>query len=257
MEPEDAAGEYMNINRILIVMALITPFVANAEGFRGRIVKSEGDVAVLTSTGERIKPEKLNNLVKASETIITKASSKAVIQFSDGSLAVLDESSSLLVEKSEWLSQLGGKIYFAFKKVFGQKPRKIKTSFVTLGIRGTSFIVDVDDGDEAVALQEGSLNVESPGDDFELHKEKPADDFSSYMNQQKDEADKVNDEFSEYKKNIKEEFVEYVKEFTLSPDKMISFSGNRVDETGISDDLRKDFSSLEGFAGDLVNDYKN
>ena len=250
----------MNINRsfvLLISMAVLVPLSVNAEGFRGRIVKTEGDVAVITADGEKVMPQKLNNLIKASETIVTKASSRAVIQFSDGSMAVLDESSKLLVEKSEWLSQIGGKIYFAFKKIFGKKPRKIKTSFVTLGIRGTSFIVDADEGDEAVALQEGSLNVESPGDDFELHKKKPVDDFAAYMQQQQKQANKVNDEFAAYKKEINDEFVEYVKQFTLEPNKMISFNGNRVDEKGISDSLRKDFGTLEDFAGDLVNEYKN
>ena len=238
-------------------MVLFQPVIANADGFRGRIVKVEGDVQVLSENGEMSAPEKHNNLIKQSETIITSSDSKAVIQFSDGSLAVLNESSSLLVEKTEWLSQLGGKIYFAFKKVFGKKPRKIKTSFVTLGIRGTSFIVDANSGNEAVALQEGSLNVESPGDDFELHKKKPADDFSAYMQQQQEQANKVKDEFAAYKKQMKDEFVEYVKEFTLQPDKMISFSGKRVDETEISGEVRKDFSALEEFAGDFLNEYKN
>ncbi|MDH5518434.1 MAG: FecR family protein [Gammaproteobacteria bacterium] len=250
----------MNTKRILLLllgMTLLQPVLTNAEGFRGRIVKYEGNVEVLTEAGERVTPEKHNNLVSASETIITKLASKAVIEFSDGSIAVLNESSSLLVEKTEWLSQLGGKIYFAFKKVFGKKPRKIKTSFVTLGIRGTSFIIDSDAGKEAVALQEGLLNVESPGEDFELHKPKPADDFASFMQQQQEQANKVKDEFADYKKQIKEEFVEYVKEFTLEPNKMISFNGNRVDETEISDNLRGDFGSLEEFAGDLINEYKN
>jgi len=250
-------GEIMKITNILIALTVFVSFSVSAEGFRGRIVKTEGEVSVVSASGEKFKPEKLNNLIKASETVITDKKSKAVIQFSDGSMAVLNEKSSLLVEKSEWLSQLGGKIYFAFKKIFGKKPRKIKTSFVTLGIRGTSFIVDADEGSEKVALQEGSLNVESPGEAFELHQKKDKeDDFASFMKKQQQEAGKVKDEFSEYKKNIKEEFVSYVQEFTLQPDKMISFSGNRVDEDKISEQLREEFSKLEDFAGELVDEYK-
>ncbi|MDH5393276.1 MAG: FecR family protein [Gammaproteobacteria bacterium] len=250
----------MKIKRLLLLllgMAILQPVLTNAEAFRGRIIKTEGNVKILTENGESISPEQHNNMIKSSETIMTELASKVVVEFSDGSIAVLNESSSLLVEKSEWLSQVGGKIYFAFKKVFGKKPRKIKTSFVTLGIRGTSFIIDSDAGKEAVALQEGSLNVESPGEDFELHKQKPVDDFAAFMQQQQDQANKVKDEFSDYKKQINEEFVEYVKEFTLEPNKMISFNGNRVDETEISDKLRSDFGSLEEFAGDIINEYKN
>lgn len=242
---------------ILVGFSLLQPIMTNAEGFRGRIVKVEGDVTVLTSEGQTYSPEKLNNLIKETETIITKTASKAVIQFSDGSIAVLSESSSLLVEKSEWLSQLGGRIYFAFKKIFGKKPRKIKTSFVTLGIRGTSFIVDSDAGTESVALQEGLLNVESPGEDFELHKEKPKDEFADFKQQQQQSVEKMNDEFVAYKKEINDEFIEYVKEFTLQPNKVISFKGNRVDETELSDTLRNEFGNLEAFAGDIINEYKN
>ncbi|MDH5423424.1 MAG: FecR family protein [Gammaproteobacteria bacterium] len=242
---------------VLMAISLLHPVITNAEGFRGRIVKTQGDVKVLMANGESMLPEKLNNLVKESETIITSASSKAVIQFSDGSMAVLNESSSLLVEKTEWLSQLGGRIYFAFKKVFGKKPRKIKTSFVTLGIRGTSFIVDSNTGAESVALQEGSLSVESPGDDFELVKETPEDEFAAFKQQQQQQAEKVEQEFSDYKNKINEEFVEYVKEFTLQPDKMVSFNGQRVNETAITDELRQEFDTLEGFAGDIVDEYKN
>lgn len=242
---------------VLLGLILLHPVMASAEGFRGRIVKSEGDVTILMSDGKVYQPMQLNNLIKETETIVTRAASKAVIQFSDGSMAVLNESSSLLVEKSEWLSQLGGRIYFAFKKIFGKKPRKIKTSFVTLGIRGTSFIVDSNAGTESVALQEGLLNVESPGEDFELHKAKPKDDFAAFMQQQQNEAEKVNDEFAAYKKQINDEFVEYVKEFTLQPNKVISFKGNRVDETELSDSLRQEFSAIEEFAGDVINEYKN
>lgn len=250
----------MKIKHILMVLvsfSLLHPLMTNAEGFRGRIIKVDGEVTVLTADGEKLNPHKLNNLVKESETIITSIASKAVVQFSDGSLAVLNESSSLLVEKTEWLSQLGGKIYFAFKRVFGKKPRKIKTSFVTLGIRGTSFIVDANQGGEAVALQEGSLNVESPGEDFELHKEKPEDDFAAFKAQMQNQVEKDKKEFEEYKDQINDEFVEYVKEFTLQPDKMVSFNGNKVSETKITDALREDFTTLEEFAGDIVGEYKN
>lgn len=239
-------------------IALLVPLSGQAEGFRGRVVKTVGDVKVRTSEGNEQAPAKTNNLIKTEDTVVTGKNSRAVVQFNDGSMAVLDQSSSLLIEKTEWLSQIGGKIYFAFKKIFGKKPRKVKTSFVTLGIRGTSFIVDSDEGDEAVALQEGLLNVESPGDDFELHKKKPADDdFASFMQQQQAEANKINDEFDEYKKQVQEEFVEYVKEFTLQPNKKISFNGNRVDETELDENSKSDFSRLEEFAGDLINDYKN
>jgi len=251
----------MNIKRflmMLVTIGILQPLISNAEGFRGRIIKVQGDVKVLMSDGNSHRPEKLNNLVKEAETIITSADSKAVVQFNDGSMAVLNESSSLLVEKSEWLSQLGGKIYFAFKKIFGKKPRKIKTGFVTLGIRGTSFIVDSNAGSESVALQEGSLHVESPGDGFEVEKEKPVvNEFDAYMQAQKGNAEEMQKEFADYSSNMNKEFTEFVKEFTLEPNKMISFNGNKVSKTDITENIRQEFSSLEEFAGDIVNEYKN
>jgi len=69
-----------------------------AETFRARIVKAEGYVHVVDSAGKKRLPEK-NNLVSESETVITSKVSKAILQFEDGAMSVMDEKSSLVVEQ--------------------------------------------------------------------------------------------------------------------------------------------------------------
>jgi len=143
---------------------------------------------------------------------------------------VIDEKSSLRVEKTNWLSHIGGKIYFTFKKVFGPT-RQVKSKFATIGIRGTTFIVYDDESGEGVALQEGELEVESPGEAFEIHKQRELTEYEAFLEEARQRQQALQDEFDTYKKDIKKEFVEYKKSFTLKANRVISFDGNRVDET--------------------------
>jgi len=72
------------------------------------------------------------------DTIVTKKGSRVVVRFDDGALSSLDEKSRLRVETTNWFSYLGGKIYFTFKKVFGE-PRHVRTRAATIGVRGTTY----------------------------------------------------------------------------------------------------------------------
>lgn len=247
-----------SLSLILFTLLLGASFSATADDFRARIVKVQGEVYVVNQQGEQRKPEKTKNLVNRNETIVTKEGGKAVVQFDDGAMSVMDEKSSLKVEKSGWFSQLGGKIYYVFKKVFGsEEPRKVKTNYATIGIRGTTFMVyDDPESGQGVALQEGKLNIESPGKAFEIHKQKQADDFEAFKQQMKDKQEKLAKEFKDYKKKTMKEFVEYKKDFDLEANRVVSFDGNRVDETALSDDLKKQFDDFESFAGDYVKAYK-
>ncbi|MDQ1362154.1 MAG: FecR protein, partial [Pseudomonadota bacterium] len=128
---------------LIVCWSLGLGSTAGADEFRARLVKVQGDVIIVNSKGEERKPEKNQYLVNKMETVVTRDGGKAVVQFDDGALSVMDEKSSLRVEQSGWLSQLGGKVYYTFRKVLGTKeePKQVKTGFATIGIRGTTFIV--------------------------------------------------------------------------------------------------------------------
>ncbi len=231
--------------------------ISHASDFRARIVKVEGEVYVVNEKGEKRAPEKSKYLVNEMDTVVTQKGSKAVVQFDDGAMSVLDEKSSLRVEQEGWLSQLSGKVYYVFRKVFGKKePRKVKTKFATIGIRGTTFIVYENDDDKGIALQDGKLNIESPGAEYAIHKSQQADDFESFKEQMREKEENLQREYRDYRENLKKEFVEYKKSFDLEENRLVRFDGNRVDETELSDNMKSEFAEFASFAGDYINAYK-
>lgn len=244
---------------VICVFVCLQSFSVLAEqsGFRGKVLKFSGDVEVINANGEKRVVKSVNESLNENDTIVTKKNARVVVQFDDGALSVLDEKSRLRVEKTSWFSYLGGKVYFTFKKVFGQ-PRQVKTRAATIGIRGTTFIISENENQdgESVALQEGLLDVESTGPAFEIHKKKVMDEFAQFKQQGQQAKQVMQDEFSQYKKQTQTEFIEYRREFTLQPNRVISLSGYRVDETEMSDADRADFESFEAEADDLIKQFR-
>ena len=241
------------------LVCILALFAINVQAgdFRGRIVKVQGEVYVVDNKGQKRSPEKSQFLVNTNETVITNKGGKAVIQFEDGALSVVNEKSKIKVEKSGWLSHLSGKIYYLFRKVSSkEKTRKVKTGFTTIGIRGTTFIV-YDEGDEQrVALEEGKLNLESNDKPYEIHKQEPAEDFESFKKNMQERSEALNQEYNEYKDKLSKDFVEYKKSFDLEANHIIDFSGNRVDETELTDSVKEEFEDYSNYAKDYINAYK-
>jgi hypothetical protein len=238
-----------------IFLLLWHPAVQAEEGFRGRILKVNGDVQVINERGEIRKVEESRFTIREMDTVVTKEGGKAVVQFTDGALSVLDEKSSLRVEKTNWLSHIGGKIYFTFRKVFGE-PRRVKSKFATIGIRGTTFIVYDDENGEGVALQEGQLEVKSPGDAFEIHKQRELTEYEAFLEEARQSKQALRDEYDSYKKELKKEFIEYKKSFTLEANRVIRFDGNRVDETEMDENVKAEFDDFEAIAGEMLEEFR-
>lgn len=238
-----------------IMLLMWHPGVQAEEGFRGRILKVNGNVQVINERGEIRKVEESKFMIREMDTIVTKEDGKAVVQFSDGALSVLSEKSSLRVEKTNWLSHIGGKIYFTFRKVFGER-RQVKTKFATIGIRGTTFIVYDDENGEGVALQEGQLDVESPGEAFEIHRQKELSEYEAFLLEVQQRKQTLQDEYDAYKKDLNKEFIEYKKNFTLEANRVIRFDGNRVDETEMGEDVKAEFDDFEAIAGEMLEEFR-
>jgi len=231
---------------------------AGQEKYRGKILKFSGNVEVVNARGERRFVKKANEPLHEMDTIVTKKGSRVVMRFDDGALSSLDEKSRLRVEKTNWFSYLGGKIYFTFKKVFGE-PRRVRTRAATIGVRGTTFIISENSrqNGESVALKEGLLQIESTGPAFEIHKKKVMDDFAQFKQQQHQAQKKMRDEFEQYKKQTQRDFIEYRRNFTLQPNRVISLSGYRVDETAMSEADNAAFDTFESDAEDLIKEFRS
>ena len=226
--------------------------------YRGKVLKFNGEVEVVNAKGEKRSVQKIDEQLSEMDTIVTGENARIVVQFDDGALSVLDEKSRLRVEKTSWFSYLGGKVYFTFKKVFGPQ-RNVKTRTATLGIRGTTFIIseNAEQDGESVALKEGLLQVESTGPAFEIHKQREMNEYERYRMEQMADKQQLQDEYDEYRKQTMREFVEYRRQFTLKPNRVISLSGYRIDETGMTDSDKTDFEAFESEAEDLIKEFRS
>ena len=134
---------------------------------------------------------------------------------------------------------MGGKVYFTYKRVFGET-RRVRTRAATISVRGTTFVVTENDehNGESVALKEGLLFVESTGPEFEIHKQR------------------VPNKFEQNRQQMRREFVEYRRQFFLQPNSVIKLSGYRIDEAAMTEANQADFESFEAKAEDSIKAFR-
>ena len=239
----------------ITILVLVFYTCASADEYSAKVIKADGEVHVIDADGQRHTVDESGFHVREMDTIVTAEGGNAVVSFDNGVMSVLDENSRLQVEKTGWLSHLGGRIYFTFKKVFG-KSRQVKTRFATLGIRGTTFIIYDDNNGQGVALQEGLLDIESPGPVFEIHRQQQLDDFETFKQQALQQQQDMRREYDDYRDQVQRDFIEFKSNFTLQPNRVIRFDGVRVDETAIDENVKAEFDNFEAIAGELLQEFR-
>ncbi len=241
----------------LFVLLQSFSLMAEQPKYRGKVLQVNGDVEVIDAKGEKRSVKDAGEPLNEMDTVVTKKGGSVIVEMNDGALSVLNEESRLRVEKTRWFSYLGGKIYFTFKKMFGE-PRRVRTRSATIGVRGTTFIIsdNEEQGSESVALKEGLLQIESTGPAFEIHKKKVLDEFEQYKLQSHQAQKKMKDEFEQYKQQTMKEYVEYQREFTLQPNRVITLSGYRVDETAMNASNKADFAAFESEAEEMIKAFR-
>ena len=223
---------------------------------RGQIVKTSGVVKIINAQGEEREVTGSDIVVHEMDTVKTSAGGKAVVQLNDGALSILSEKSSLKVEKKNWLSHLGGKIYFTFRKVFSGS-QNVKAKFSTIGVRGTTFIVtDTEEEGEGVALQEGELEFVSSGYGYEIHRKRDADDFETYKQRMLEGTKDMEKQYEKYKKATMDGFYEYKRKFTLTSNYRVQFNGSIVKEIEMTDKDKEVFSDFESVAGEMLETFR-
>ena len=256
-----------SFTHLLLILTVIMPSLSLAQDGdrhadqpadqRGSVLKVTGDVEVIDAKGVTRTVTEVDEPLNENDTVVTKKDSHVVLRFDDGTLSVLNEESRLRVENTSWYSYLGGKVYFTFKRVFGQQ-RRVKTPSATLGIRGTTFIIDGDASaeGETVSLKEGLLSVESTGPAFEIHRNEEMNEFEAFRQDHQQAQEKMRDEFEQYRQQTMKEFVEYRRQFTLKPGRSISLRGYRIDEAAMSEQAKADFESFEAEAGEMIRAFR-
>jgi hypothetical protein len=207
---------------VLGMLCLLAAGVLHAASFEGRIVKSDGQVSVTSAAGEPVDLAAAGNVVRETQTISTGADGMAIVQFNNGSITVLDPNSRLQVKTPNWFVHLAGKAFFTFKKLVGQADeRRVQNTVALIGIRGTEFI-SYETDQTAVALDEGSLNLQTLGSAFDL-----AEDGTQSQ----------------------------AAEFVLDEKQMVTFDGTAATVTAFTPAVLADFAAFRTFGGDLLGDF--
>lgn len=241
---------------LVIVLALaLVPAFSSAGEFQGRIVKYKGSVTIKNSKGKVRKPEASDYIALTDEEINTRSGGKAVVKFTNGSMTVIGENSSLGIEKPTLFAHLKGTILFSFARNAGPT-RMVQTDSAVFGVRATSFVVNQDEDGDTLALKEGKVNVESPKGDFEIHRKKVKEELDAFKAEIEEGVKEMKEEGEAFIRQEQAEFVEFKRSFLLDAQNTVSIKGNRVDQRPMDAADREAFHDLENFAGDHLKNFK-
>ena len=204
----------------------------------GTVQKVEGSVKVKSEGSFKKSRNKEGGEVKEGDLITTSRNGKTVIKLMDGSSIVLDVSSSIHFVQNNTIDQKSGKIYYKITSRDAKNSLKIKTPFAIIGIKGTIFVVNSNEGKESVALKEGLIGVASIKEQFSLYRKEVLAKYNAYISDQMAG-------FKKFKNGGVEPKPEITKEFDLKEGNVISFSDNVVKESSWNEEDDSEFSDFE------------
>lgn len=239
----------------LWLIIVLAPVFCQAGEFQGKIVKCKGNVTIKNSKGKLRKPETSDYIAITDEEINTKSGGKAVVKFTNGSVTVIGENSSLGIEKPTLFACLKGSILFSFAKSSGPT-RMVQTDSAVFGVRATTFLVNKNASGESLALTEGLVDVKSTKGEFEIHKKNTADELAAFKEEIEQGVTDMKKEGEDFIKKEQAEFVDYKKQFLLEAQNTICISGNRVDQRPMDQADKAAIDELEEFGGDLVKNFR-
>lgn len=225
------------------------------------VMKQEGAVEII----EQDKPAVAvasKRLPNMRYVFKTGATGRAVVRVGEYGIIVVEKNSTVEVDRSSSAAhvfrQVTGMIFYAMNKVRGSmRPVSVKTKTAVLGIRGTRFLVVEQEGRNEVGMRKGAVTVTSPEEEFEIHRSLVENEFSEFKKEARDAIARERREFNAYKANSDREFVEFKREFTLGADRMVSFDGRRVTESGLSQRSKQEIESIESYAAEWIKEVRD
>lgn len=200
-QPESGGSPAGRSLRLCLLLALVSS-LAISQSFPGlpaassttesaRVILSSGRVSVARA-GE-LWVLSAGDFVKPSQEIVTGIDGYAVFELSDGSRFEVYPNSHVLFRgnRGNWIDVLDiwvGRLKVHIEKLMGKpNPNRIHTPTAVISVRGTSFLVEVDEDSESttVSVEEGEVMVEhrllpngkqrilGPGDELRVDKDEP------------------------------------------------------------------------------------
>lgn len=225
--------------KIFLLSILMAIFVsANTSAVIGLVQKTDGNVKVKGEDSFRKYKVKAGYEIKSGDLITTAKKANLVLKLVDGSMLVLDSSSSIHFRDDKSVEQTAGKIFYKITSRDAKNSLKIKTPFAIIGIKDTTFIVNADEKASSIKLQEGLIGIESLREEFKLFRKEQDKKFDDFKKEQQDGFDK-------FKQKHKKGVVELTKEFDLHAGSTVSFSDDLVNEKVWSEDDSLEFEHFK------------
>lgn len=132
------------------------------------ITALEGLAEVLPPASTQPVPARVDMRVVAGSTVRTKSTGRLELQFDDRSILRLDKNTEIRLlsgtDERGVLVTLGN-IWARIQSTLGMSKFKIKTPSVVAGVRGTIVRAEVTEDEEAIAVDEGEVEVIAPEQD--------------------------------------------------------------------------------------------
>jgi hypothetical protein len=187
-------------------------------------------------------------------TIIkTQANQRIALRTPSGDNIVVGSNSELVIKKLSWFKQLFGKIFYFFKKR-DDNASTVETNTATIGIRGTSFLINSDDNTQStrVALDTGELEIESPDDEpFKVHKPPALSEFEAYKQQVDAAINQISENYKTFEQGVESEFVEFKKSVLLSAGQTLELRGRDLVMVNISNSDQAELDTFKSYLNDV------
>ena len=224
---------------ITLILSFFT--LINANTIIGNVTSVTGSVKVKSEGSIKKTKIKVGQALKEGDLVTTSRKGKTVIKLTDGSSIVLDVSSSVHFAANNAINQKTGKVFYNITSRDAKNSLKVKTPFAIIGIKGTTFVVNTNEGKQSVALKEGKIGVASITEQFNLYRKEVLAQYNNYVNEQMAGFDKF--------RGIEKPKPEVTNEFDLEAGNVISFSGNDVKESAWNDSDDSEFGDFESMVG--------
>lgn len=242
----------MMIRYLVVIMIILFGSTVLADQEAGTIAWHKGSVSVHGDSGfwgRRVK--KNGQVLDVGDTIKTKRSGRAFIDFADGSKIVLQQYSSLLIKDINSLNVDQGTVLFEVKKRGRAIGLAIRAATVALGVRGTRFAV-VNEGERvSVFLKNGELVISAIEGEFKRHRQSMEEEFDTMVKGMEDDYERTKTHMKEYfeeaTRQMEQGDLEYVKEFPIFSNTALSISDGEVKSIPFPEDMEEAFEQLDEF----------
>jgi len=217
-----------------------------------RVVKVEGKAEVRDGAGQRRASAHVGTRLNAGESLHASSKSKAALRTSAGDVIVVDENATVRVKDDQnTFEQLLGKILYFFRSN-KQIDRRVELQTVAVGVRGTTFLVDTTgEGESSIAMKEGTVDVDSKGEGFNLYRRKDLSDFEAFKQEMREGIERERKEFERYRAKEQEEFIAFKKSMQLHSEQSLTISGDKATIGRIDEETEDTIRRLEDFSREL------